>query len=132
MIATENKKRTAPKKPKSVKTPAALQGLSSYIKGEFLKDEKTIQALPFILFLLFLALLYIGNAYMAEKKVVQQYNLNKEIKELHSEFIAIKTELMNQTTQTGVAEGVQYLGLKESTVPPKVIKVSKKQKMKIE
>jgi hypothetical protein len=39
---------------------------------------------------------------------------------------------MNQTKQTGVAEGVQSLGLKESIVPPKVIKVNKKQKKGIE
>ena len=66
---------------------------------------------------------YIANGYYAEKSVREISRINTEIKELKSEFITAKSELMFMSNQSEVARAVIPFGLKESTVPPKKIVV---------
>ena len=77
--------------------------------------------LPFILFLGFLGIVYIANGYMAESAFMKIHRLNREVKELRSEYITIKSELNYQSKQSSIAMMVKDLGLKESVEPPKKI-----------
>jgi hypothetical protein len=51
--------------------------------------------------------------------------LSNELKELRSEYIATKSELMFKSKQSQVAKLVDPLGIKESLYPPVKIKVTK-------
>ena len=87
--------------------------------------QSLVRFMPFVFFLTLLAVIYIGNSYMAEHTIRQIDQTEKDLKELRSEYISGKTELMFRSKQTEVAAAVAPLGLKESTVAPRKIVVKK-------
>jgi hypothetical protein len=97
------------------------KALADVLNGNFLVGENMISLLPYILFMAFLALLYIANGYYAENKIREINNLGNELKELRSEYITTKSELMFKSKQSEVARSLQPFGIKESVVPPKKI-----------
>ena len=87
-------------------------------------DKKTVmQIMPFMFFLTFLAVLYIGNSFVAERTIRDIDKTQKDIKEMRAEYISAKTELMVKSKQTEVAAALAPYGIKESTVAPKKIVV---------
>ena len=97
--------------------------LKELLDGSLLTREVVVKQLPYIIFVTFLAVLYIGNRYHAEKVVRNTTELQNEIKELRAESISIAAELMDISRQSEVARLVDKkgLGLKESMEPPKKI-----------
>lgn len=93
----------------------------SLFSGSFLSREETLRQLPFLFFLAFLGLLYIGNGYYAERTVRKISRLTTELKELQSEYIITSSELMFLSKQSEVAKLALPLGIRESVVPPKKI-----------
>jgi hypothetical protein len=89
---------------------------------------RVVEVMPYLFFLFFLALVYIGNSYYAEKTVREIDQTNRDIKELHSEFITTKSELMRSSKLTEVAKSIRHTGVKESTVAPAKIIVKKTNK----
>jgi hypothetical protein len=83
--------------------------------------------MPFAFFLTILSLIYIANSYYAERTIREIDSLSKELKELRSEYISGKSELMYSSKQSNVAEKSEEFGIKESLVPPKKIKVSQEE-----
>lgn len=110
-----------PKKTKSIKISRSILNLFS---GNFLSKENFIRQLPFILFLTLIGLAYIANGYYAEKSYREISRINSRLKELKSEYIILKSELMFISKQSEIANAVLPFGLKESTVPPKKIVVN--------
>lgn len=84
------------------------------------------QNLPFILFLSVLALVYIANSHLAEKKIRRINKLGREIKELKWEYLNLKSELMFRSKMSEVSKAVEPLGLKELSTPPQRIIVKEK------
>ncbi len=103
------------------------KGLSSVFSGTFLSNEKTIKHLPFILFLALIAIFYIANGYYADDKIREVNKISNQLKELRSEYISTKSELMFASKQSEVAKSVEVLGLKEPVVPPIKIEVDSAQ-----
>ena len=99
------------------------KGLSSVFSGSFLTNEKNLKHLPYIIFLTFLAILYIANGYYADDKIREVNKISNQLKELRTEYIYTKSQLMFASKQSEVAKSVQELGLKEPVVPPIVIEV---------
>lgn len=87
--------------------------------------DRVVKVMPYLFFLFFLALVYIGNSYYAEKTIREIHQANRDIKELHSEFITTKSELMRKSKLTEVAKSLRITGVKESTVAPAKIIVKK-------
>ena len=113
-----------PAKPvKSRKKGVLAKGLSSVFSGTFLINEKTLSHLPFILFLTLLAIFYIANGYYADDKIREFNSVSNQLKELRSEYISTKSDLMFASKQSQVAKATEALGLKESIVPPFKIEV---------
>jgi hypothetical protein len=110
-------KKPTPKKNKS----GLVKSLTALFSGTFLSNDKTIKNLPFILFLGALALFYIANGYWADDKIRQMNKISSQIKELRSEFITSKSDLMFISKQSEVAKAVEKIGLKEPVTPPKKI-----------
>lgn len=123
----EEVKRSAPKSKSKV-----ARSFLNIFSGNFLSKENVIYQLPFILFLTVIGLGYIANGYYAEKSVRDISRLNNELKELKSEFITNKSELMFMSNQSEVARASASIGLKESVNPPKkiVVKINPTQEKK--
>jgi hypothetical protein len=111
------------KKPKAAKPNKIARSAINIFSGNFLSKDYVIAQLPFIIFLTVIGLGYIANGFYAEKSVREISRINTELKELKSEYIISKSELMFMSNQTEVARAVAPFGLKESTVPPKKIVV---------
>lgn len=113
-----------PQKPQKPRKKGVLaKGLSSVFSGTFLTNEKTLQHLPFILFLTLVAIFYIANGYYADDKIREVNKISNQLKELRSEYISTKSELMFASKQSEVAKSAEELGLKEPVVPPIKIEV---------
>lgn len=82
-----------------------------------------LQNLPFVLFVGFLATIYIANAHLAERQVRTIQNLQKDVKELKRQSNALKSELMTKSKLSEVGETVEATGLKKSAWKPKKIVV---------
>ncbi|WP_232516320.1 FtsL-like putative cell division protein [Chitinophaga caeni] len=80
-----------------------------------------VQNMPFLLFLAALALVYIANSHLAEKKIRRINKLGKEVKELKWEYLNVKSKLMFQSKMSEVSKAVEPLGLKELSTPPQKI-----------
>ena len=83
--------------------------------------DKLRTRLPFILFIVLLALIYIGNHHLADRKVKAVNAAEKRLNELKWEHVSLKSELDKKSRQSEVAGMVEDMGLIEITKPPKVI-----------
>ena len=94
------------------------------LDGTILTRSSIVNQLPFILFLAFLAAMYIGNRYHAERVVRDLTKLNQEVKDLRAESITTASELMFMSKQSEVIKMVRSanLNLEESVKPPIKIK----------
>lgn len=108
---------------KPVKKGVLAKGLSKIFGGSFLSDERTMQHIPFILFLAFIAILYIANGYYADGKIREVNKISNQIKELRTEYISSKSDLMFVSKQSQVAKAAAPMGLKEPVVAPLKIEV---------
>lgn len=95
------------------------------ISGSFLTKENTLKYLPFFLFVSILTMLYIANGYYAESMVRRMNKLSNELKELRSEYIYTKSDLMFLSKQSEVATAAISIGMTESVEPPKKIVYTK-------
>lgn len=82
--------------------------------------------LPFLLFLSVLAVMYIANGHFAVKNIREIDKLEKEVKELHWQFLDAKTDLMFRSKMSEVSKDVAPYGLQVPTIPPLNIETKKK------
>jgi hypothetical protein len=110
-----------PKVERSEHKKTSFKGL---IDGSILTQGAIVSQLPFVLFLSFLAIIYIGNRYHAEKVIRDLTNLQTEVKDLRAEAITTASELMFISKQSEVVKMVEenQLDLQESVKPPIKIK----------
>lgn len=130
MPTNEFKKPEPPEKPKKkrkAKAPRQREEsqvgrvFRSLLDGSILTKEQVVKLLPFILFLALLGVLYIANAYYAEKTIRQTNKTMKEIKELENGFLSSKSELMMVSKQSEVARMLDSTGVRESLIPPRKV-----------
>ncbi len=122
MIKTNSLRETSPEEKKVPKgTSKVVRSILTVVSGSFLSKEITLKFLPFIFYLTFISICYIANGYYAESKIRQMNRLTNELKELRSEFIITKSDLMFISKQSEVAKAAISLGIKESKEPPRKI-----------
>lgn len=122
-LVQQEEPQVASKPSKPGKKGVLAKGLSKIFGGGFLSDERTIQHVPFILFLALIAILYIANGYYADDKIREVNRVSNEIKELRTEYISSKSDLMFVSKQSQIAAAVDTLGLKEPVVAPMKIEM---------
>ncbi len=93
-------------------------------KNLFLNYHWMVRNMSFFLFLSLLAVVYIYNGHLAEKKIKDINRTARELNELKYEFKTLKSELMFKTKQSEVVKAVEPLGLRELMVPPMKLKDS--------
>lgn len=98
-----------------------VSALVGVLNGSILTRESILRQIPFILFMALVAMVYIANSYYAERMIKEINATTNELKELRSEYITTKSDLMHLSKQSEVAKSANQYGLKESTTPPKKI-----------
>ena len=76
---------------KQVKTGSFMKELLS---GTMVSEKLILKNLGYILFVTFLAAVYIGNRFHAEKITRESTRLLREVKELRAESLSTSTDLM--------------------------------------
>ncbi|HEU0136744.1 MAG TPA: FtsL-like putative cell division protein [Flavobacterium sp.] len=101
------------------------QGVYSILKARFLINEDATKNWRFIVFLILLAIIMIANTQRYEQKVFKIIALTSEVKELRSEFVDRRSELMKLKMESTVSQKMEAKGIFPSSVPPQKIKVVK-------
>ncbi|MCD6564427.1 MAG: hypothetical protein J7K53_00635 [Bacteroidales bacterium] len=98
------------------------------IDGSVLTRNWVVNQVPFIIFVTFLAILYIANRYHAERVVRETVEMQREVKELRFESITTAADLMYISKQSEVARMVKEKipGLEELVEPPSKIVIDSK------
>lgn len=101
------------------------EGFYNLVKGKFLVSDDAFKNWRFIIFLSVLALIMIGSSHSADKKVHKISKLNSEVKELKSEYVDVRMQLMQAKMESKIIAAMDSKGLKPSEVPPKRIRIIK-------
>jgi hypothetical protein len=102
-------------------------GVYSLLKAQFLIDDDAIKNWRFIVFVIFLAIIMIANTQRFEQKVFKIADLTNQVKELRSEFVDKRSELMKLKMESTVSQKMEGKQIFPSTVPPVKIKVKKEE-----
>ena len=100
-------------------------GVYNILKARFLIDDDAIKSWRFIVFVIVLAIIMIANTQRYEQKVFKIVALTSEVKELRSEFVDRRSELMKLKMESTVSAKMVEKEIFPSTVPPVKIKVKK-------
>lgn len=98
--------------------------ISRVLSGSFLADKRTMQMLPFLIFLTLLGFIAISSAHSADQKVVKINELRSQMKELEAEHREAQNKLMELGLESEVITRAQNIGLEEAKTPPKKIVVT--------
>ncbi|MBP9688718.1 MAG: hypothetical protein KBE91_03845 [Bacteroidia bacterium] len=113
----EEKEANEEVKPKETsKFTSAMQKMADFDFN--ISKEWMVRQIPFGLFVMVLLLVHIYNVHSTERIIRKTDKLNKEIKELRSEYITILSALMSDSKQSTVAKKLDTLGIKELISPP--------------
>jgi len=118
MNTLRKKKNQEPDEERAYKPGFLARFFIRILDGSFLSPKRTSRQFLFIGIVVLLSVLYIANSYRAEKTVRRTYRIAEELKELRSEYVSLKSELMYRSNQSEVSKIAAPLGLKESTEPP--------------
>ena len=98
-------------------------GIYNILKARFLVNEDANRNWRFIVFIIILAILMIANTNNYEQKIFKITALTNEVKELRSEFVDRRSELMKLKMESTVSQKMREKAIFPSTVPPVKIKV---------
>ncbi|MGM0634495.1 MAG: FtsL-like putative cell division protein [Bacteroidota bacterium] len=101
------------------------KGFYDFLKGRFLVNEGAMDNWRFILFCTLLAILMIASSHSADKKVLEIAEMNEEIRQLRSEFVDTRKQLMQQKMESNIAKKMKSRGIGTSATPPQKIVVTK-------
>jgi len=104
---------------------ASKVSMKDLLGGKVLSKDRVLRQIPFILFVTALILFYIANQYKGEKIMRQIMSLEKEVKELRSEYSSTAFDRQQMSTQSEIIEMVNAKGLPllEAKKPPFIIKL---------
>ncbi|NNC83422.1 MAG: hypothetical protein HKN79_07585, partial [Flavobacteriales bacterium] len=103
------KTRTAKEKRKDSPVRKSLIGL---LNGTFLAKDRVLDHIPFLLFMVGVAVCYISYGYHAETTVKELYRLESQVKDYKAQDLTLKSDLEQVKQQSNVAVAIQALGLK--------------------
>lgn len=95
--------------------------LKSIIQGTILTREKVVKQLPFLIYIVLIAVIYIANSYNADKAIIESTRIKKDNEEYRYAYISTHSKLMNVSRQSELAHKLAATGLKELKVPPRKI-----------
>ncbi|NTV83037.1 MAG: hypothetical protein HGA23_01900 [Bacteroidales bacterium] len=106
------------------------RSLHSLLDGTFLTKGRFRRAMPFIIFLMILGVIYISNIFKVEKTKRQIDNLEEDLRELRYEYITSRSKLMDESKPSKIVTKLKDTGIGETLDPPKKIIISPETKEK--
>ena len=106
-------------------------GIYSLLKAKYLVDQGSMRNWRFIVFLILIAILMIANSHSYEQKIYRISELETQVKELRSEFVDKRSELMELKMESTISRKMEEKQIYPSSVPPKKIKVLKEEEKNI-
>jgi hypothetical protein len=103
------------------------RGVYGLLKAKYLVDDGSMKNWRFIVFLILVSIFMIANTHNYEQKIFRISALESEIKELRSEFVDRRSELMELKMESTVSRKMEEREIFPSTVPPKKIEVIKEE-----
>ena len=97
-----------------------------FAKG-FITTERATSALPFVLYVALLGMIYIANMHLAEKTIRDIDDITKEVKERGWDYKTAKADMAFKSTLTEVAKRADTLGVRQSVEPPQKITVKEEE-----
>lgn len=97
--------------------------LMSILSGNILSRAEVRKVYPYLLFIVFLMFIYIGNVFRMQSLHRQHERLTTQVKELRAKSLTIASQKMKATRQSSIIEEIERRGLPlhESLSPNKVI-----------
>jgi hypothetical protein len=124
-------KTPAPEPRKSVASENGRRFIDAINIFGYFEQGGIVRIMPYIFFLTLLALIYIGNIYYAERTIRDMDRTERELKELRSEYITGKSELMYRSKLSEVAVAIEPRAIRESVVAPKKIIVREEKQVTV-
>jgi hypothetical protein len=100
-------------------------GVYGLLKAKYLVDQGSMRNWRFIVFLVVVCMIMIANSHNYEQKIFRISALEAEVKELRSEFVDRRSELMELKMESTVSRKMEERQIFSSSVSPKKIKVLK-------
>jgi len=102
--------------------------IKELLSGSMVSEKIILKNLAYISLIVFLAAVYIGNRFHAEKLTRETSKLSREVKDLRSESLSTSADLMYISKQSEVYSLVKERGLnlEELKTPPYELIVDKK------
>jgi len=98
-------------------------GVINLLKAKYLVDQGSMRNWRFIVFMILVCIVMIANSHRYEQKIFRISALEAEVKELRSEFVDRKSELMQLKMESTVSRKMEERQIFPSSVPPKKIEV---------
>lgn len=95
-----------------------MNQLLALLNLEFLIKDDALKNWRILLFLSFLALVIIASGHSADKKIYTIAQLNAEIKEVKSEFVETRSNLMRLKMESRVVSRLAEKGVGPAKAPP--------------
>jgi hypothetical protein len=105
-------------------------GIYSLLKAKFLVSDDALKNWKFIVFLVILGMIMIANNHQYDAKNYKITELTNQVKELRSEFVDKRSELMKLKMESTVAKKMEARQIVPSEVPPVKIVVEQKKDKK--
>ena len=102
-------------------------GVYSLLKAKFLISDDALKNWKFIVFLVILGMIMIANNHQYDAKNYKITELTNQVKELRSEFVDRRSELMKLRMESTVSDKMEAKQIYPSSVPPVKIKVKKEE-----
>ena len=115
---------------KNIQNPSSGGKLFRTIENVFkmdrlFEDGVPIKYLPYVLYVTFILIIYIGNNHFAERTIRQIDQLKVEVEDLRADFTTLKADYMYSSKQSEVSKNIANQNVVESSVPPFKVKIEK-------
>ncbi len=102
--------------------------VNSILDGSFLDSTFLRRQYKFLLLLVLMLIVYIGNRYTLTRKIAEVDELGKELTELRYEALIQRSHLMQESRQSHIRDLVEEKGLelKSTNEPPYRLKVKRR------
>ena len=108
-----------PERPERAKGISIFELLDRYTKMDVLfQHGLPVKFLPYIIYLMVIAIFYIGNTHYAEKTIRKIDKIKSEAEDLRADYTTLAADYMEASKQSEVARKVMPTGIIESYSPP--------------
>ncbi len=119
IIPPKKETKSATDKSGTKKKPSVFTRVENFLKlDRIFSDGVPVQYFKYVAFVMLLALGYIWLTHKSDRLVRDYERVKLEVKDIKTEYTALKKSYMFESKQTEVAKKVKEMGLEPSDKPP--------------